>query len=417
MANTIKTLSDGDITRKALSILHNNLVFTKTINREYDDRFARSGAKNGGSLLIREPNQFTIRSGAVMDTQDVTERTQTLTIATQRGVDINFSSVELTLSLDDFAERILEPAMARLAAEVDKVTIANCYPDVWNVAWTTITSKPAHGDLLTARAKLAKGLAPTSDRALMCESLQANSLISAGLSFYNPASELSRQYSRGLLGDFAGFKMYETEMTPTHTRGTATNVTPTVDLSAGTTSIEDGVAVIAMTANLTATYYHPGDTFTVAGLYAVNPETKARYGHLQTWTVTATTTCSAALKEIPVKPTPYTSGAFQNCDIIASHATASNAVICATGAGNDTCGTAGSSYVNALAYHRDAFTFVTADLEMPHGVDFAAREVYDGISLRLVRQYDIVNDKFPCRIDVLFGSKAIRPEWACRIIG
>src|SRR3972149_11890601 len=119
MPNTIKTLSDGDIVRKALLVLHNNLIFTKSINRQYDDRFAVAGAKNGGTLLIREPNQFTVRTGAVMDTQDVTETTQTLTVATQKGVDINFSSAELTLSLDDFSDRILTPAMSRLAADID----------------------------------------------------------------------------------------------------------------------------------------------------------------------------------------------------------------------------------------------------------------------------------------------------------
>ena len=133
MSNTIKTLSSGDITRKALALLHNELVFTKTINKQYDDRFARSGAKNGGTLLIRNPNQFTIRTGQTMDIQDVTESTQTLTVATQLGVDINFSSVELTLSLDDFADRILKPAMSRLAAEVDKTVIEACYPYVNNM--------------------------------------------------------------------------------------------------------------------------------------------------------------------------------------------------------------------------------------------------------------------------------------------
>jgi hypothetical protein len=86
MGNTIKTLGDGAITKKALAILHNKLIFVKGINKEYDSRFAVSGAKIGASLLIREPNQFTVRSGAVMDTQDVTESTQTLTLATQNEV-------------------------------------------------------------------------------------------------------------------------------------------------------------------------------------------------------------------------------------------------------------------------------------------------------------------------------------------
>lgn len=169
MGNTIQTLTAGDITRKALEYLHNNLVFCKAIDRQYDDRFARTGAKNGGYLEIREPNEFTVRTGAVMDAQDVTESTVQLVVATQKGVDVNFSSAELTLSMDDFGERILSPAMARLAAEVEKTVIDNCYVDVWNFENTTFGTKPTVADVLAARAFLQQGLAPTSDRCLIVE--------------------------------------------------------------------------------------------------------------------------------------------------------------------------------------------------------------------------------------------------------
>ena len=407
MAHTIKTLEAGDITRKALSILHNNLVFCKTIDKQYDDRFARSGAKNGGTLLIREPNQFTVRSGAIMDTQDVTESTQTLTVATQKGVDINFSSVELTLSLDDFAERILNPAMSRLAAEVDKTVIAGCYPYVYNFTHTTFGTVPNLADLLQARAKLSKGLAPMSDRVCMTDALAGNGIITAGVNLFHTASEISRQYDTGLLGTIYGFKFYETETTPTHTNGSRTDTTPTVSTTVGITS---GDATITMSAFASSTTYKAGDVFTIAGVYAVNPETKAVYQHLQQFVVTVNVTASATSMTCEVNPTPITSGAKQNCSIKTASATA--AVVNLTAGGS---GAASTGYVNSLAYHKNAFTMVTADLEMPKGVDFAAREVFDGISLRVVRQFDIVNDKFPCRIDVLFGYKTIRPEWATRI--
>jgi hypothetical protein len=407
MANTIKTLSAGDITRKALSILHNNLVFCKTINREYDDRFARSGAKNGGTLLIRNPNQFTIRSGAIMDTQDVTEDTQTLTIATQRGVDINFSSVELTLSLDDFADRILEPAMARLAAEVDKTVIAACYPPVYNHTHTTFGTAPVLGDVLLARNKLAKGLAPTSDRIIMCDAAAANSIITSGVALFNPTTEISRQYDRGVVGQVYGFKFYESEMTPTHTNGSRTDTTPQISTTVGITS---GDATMTMDVFASGTTYAAGDVFTIAGVFAVNPETKAVYPHLQQFAVTALATATTTTMVCEVSPVPVTSGAKQNCSIVT--ASASAVVVNLTAGGS---GAASTGYINSLAYHRDAFTMVTADLEMPRGVDFAAREVYDGISLRVVRNYDITNDKFPCRLDVLFGQLTTRPEWACRI--
>lgn len=407
MSNTIKTLSDGDITRKALQILHNNLVFVKTINREYDNRFARSGAKNGGSLLIREPNQFTVRTGATIDTQDVTESTQTLTVATQKGVDINFSSVELTLSLDDFADRILKPAMTRLAAEVDKTVIAACYPYVYNHTHTAFGTAPVLTDVLKARKKLQRSLTPTNDRYAMVDASAANAIIGAGSAIFNPASEISRQYDQGLIGQVYGFKFYESEMTPTHTNGSRTDATPVVDTS--TTALESGNNEIDMTAFASSTTFAAGDVFTIAGVYAVNPETKVTYDSLMQFSVIEAATATSTTMTATVSPTPVTSGAKQNCAVVVASAAA---VVNLTDGGS---GAASTGYVNSLFYHKDAFTFVTADLELPQGVDFASRKVIDGISLRLVRQYDIVNDKFPCRIDVLFGQKALRPEWACRV--
>lgn len=411
MGNTIKTLSDGDITRKALSILHNNLVFCKTINKQYDDRFARSGAKNGGSLLIREPNQFTVRTGAVMDTQDVSESTQTLTVATQKGVDINFSSVELTLSLDDFSDRILKPAMSRLAAEVDKTVIEACYPYVYKYVQTTAGTAPSIADILKARAELQQGLAPTSDRHMMMGALEINSVLTSNVSLFNPAPEVAREFEMGKVGRMYGFNFWETEMVPTHTAGTRTDTTPTCYTTSTGTSIENGTAYITVTTGSTGTTLTAGDVFIITSVFAVNPETKVTCAWLQQWSVTADTNVTTSGTDWPVSPTPYRSGAKQNC-VVVGGSVASTVLVSST---VKSTGAASAANTNSLAYHKDAFTMVTADLEMPKGVDFAAREVYDGISLRLVRSYDIVNDKFPCRIDVLFGQKTIRPEWACRL--
>jgi hypothetical protein len=415
MANTIKTLSDGDITRKALSLLHNNLVFCKEINKEYDSRFAVSGAKNGGSLLIREPNQFTVRTGAIMDSQDVTESVQTLTVATQKGVDINFSSVELTLSLDDFAERILKPAMARLAADVDATVISGCYPYVYNTVYTTISTVPKLSDILLARARINKGLAPTGDRKFMTEGVAANGIITDGRALFHASSEIERQYTQGLLGEIAGFKFYETEMTPVHTNGDRaagafwvnTSATATAGLVSGTATIK----VFCSTTTAGDSAFKAGDVFTIANVYAVNPETKSRYAHLQQFSVVTDVSITSAGTTVTISPTPVTSGAKQNVSKVSNSA---KAALVVDGAGSN--GVASTNYVTSLGFHKDAFTMVTADLEVPRGVDFAAREVYDGISLRLVRNYDITNDKFPCRIDVLFGYKAIRPEWATRVL-
>lgn len=405
MGNTLSTLSSGDITRKALAILHNNLVFCKSINKQYDDRFARSGAKNGGELLIREPNQFTVRSGAIMDVQDVTESTQTLTVATQKGVDINFSSVELTLSLDDFAERILTPAMSRLAAEVDSTIITACAKDVYNIVYTTIGTAPVLADIQSARAKLSKGLAPTGDRTMLMESLSMNSVVNASNALFNPSPEISKQYDVGLVGHAHGFQFRETEMIPTLTNGSRDDTTPICNTSTGITSEDATVTTTGGTGTLTV-----GDVFTIADVYAVNPETKVRYEHLQQFVVLEAE--SADFTTIEVSPTPITSGAKQNVELVSAGASKALVFVAAGGSG-----TASTGFATNLAFHKNFATMVTADLEMPKGADMAYREVFDGISMRLWRDGDITNDKFPCRIDVLFGHKTLRPEWACRLPG
>lgn len=413
MANTIKTLTAGDITRKALSILHNKLVFVKTINRQYDDRFGRTGAKNGGTLQIRKPNQFTVRTGAVMDAQDVVEETIALVQATQKGVDVNFSSVELTLDLDDFSERILEPAMARLAADIEATVIGDVYKDVYNLVGTPGTTPASLLVALQGRTKLSKGLAPLDgNRSLLYDSLAMQATVDALKGLFQSASEIEKQYEQGIVGRAAGFKWLESEVIPSLTNGTRDDSTPVVNTTEGQ-GITSGTATIAVTGEDASVTIKKGEVFTVAGVFAVNPETKAAYAHLQQFVVTADATADGSGNvTLSVSPTPITSGAKQTVSI--PSAGSGKAVVHVAAGGS---GAASTAYPQFLAYHKDAFTFVTADLEMPKGVDFAARETYDGISLRVVRQYDINNDKFPCRIDVLYGYKAIRPEWACRVTG
>src|SRR4051794_206659 len=121
MANAI--LTPTAVTREALRVLHQKLNFVGSITREYDDSFARQGAKVGDTLKVRLPSQYVVRTGAPLGNggtlNDTTETTADLKEQTQKGVDLNFTSVDLTLALDDFSERILEPAMAVLAANIE----------------------------------------------------------------------------------------------------------------------------------------------------------------------------------------------------------------------------------------------------------------------------------------------------------
>jgi len=398
MANAL--LTPTAVTREALRILHEKLNFVGNINRQYDDSFAKEGAKIGDSLKIRLPNQYEVRDGATLSTQDTTETSTTLQVATQKGVDLNFTSKDLTTDLDDFSKRILDPAMSVLAANIEADAFS-MYKDVWNSVGTVGTTPAGLTPFLDGRTKLNKALAPKdSQRCAIINSEASAATVDALKGLFHDSKEVAKQYREGAMGKTAGLMFFENESTPVHTNGTMGGTA----LVNGASQTGATIAIDGLSASGTVT---AGTTFTLAGVYAVHPETKESYAHLQQFTVTADATASTgAIAALAISPSIITSGATQTV----SGSPADNAAITWQGA-------ASAVIPQNLVFHKDAFTFATADLVMPSGVDFAAREVFDGISMRIVRAYDINNDKFPCRLDVLYGYKAIRPEIASRVVG
>lgn len=413
MGNTFKTTGDGDINRVALASFHNNLKFIKTINRQFDSRFSQTGAKNGGTLLIREPNQFTVRTGAVMDVQDITETTQSLTVAIQKGVDMNFSSIEATMSMDDVEERYLKPAMSRLAADVEYTVLAGVYKNLFLMSGTPATTPASMTAALNAGVKLSQNLAPETDRYILYDSPSMAASVAAMGVYFHKASEQERMFSKGYVGEAANFKWMESNMIPNHTNGTRTDATPITTIggtvSTPTGGIVNGTASIVTTGQTNGQTVKAGDIFTISDVYAVNPETKQVYSHLKQWVITADLTCDAT-DTFAVSPTPYASGAKQNCSIAS---TGAKTIVHVAAGGS---GAASAVYPQCLAYHKDAFTFVSADLYKDPGARMTSN-VIDGISMRLWRGTDIINDKFPTRFDVLFSYKTIRPEHAVRTRG
>jgi hypothetical protein len=390
-------LTPTAVTRKALQILHQKLNFIGAMNRQYDDSFAKSGAKIGDSLKIRLPNQFTVRSGAALSAQNTTETSTTLTVSQQKGVDVEFTSAELTLSMDDFAQRILEPAMAVLAAniEADAFSMVN---DVYNVVNNTGSPSPMTlKALLQGRKVLTDNLAPSSGRKLILNTQDNLDLVDSLKGLFQDSTEIAKQYREGMVGRTAGFgEIYENTLIPTHTTGTAAATSGYLVNGGSQTGS-------TLTVDTGTTTFLVGDVITIAGVYRVHPETKVSTSELQQFVVTANSGTSAT--SLAISPAIVTSGGSQNV----SGSPADNAAISKIG-GN------GTVYKPSLAFHENAFTFATADLVMPQGVDFSAREVYDGISMRIVRQYAISTDTMPCRIDVLYGYKTIRPQIACQIL-
>jgi hypothetical protein len=389
MANTV--LTPTAVTREALRILHQKATFLSSINRQYDDSFAKSGAKIGDSLKIRLPNEYTVTTGAPLALQDTTEVSTTLQVSTQKHVGMNFTSAELTLSMDDFSKRIIEPAMAALVANVEADAL-NMRKDVFNQANNTAAAI-TFANVLAGRRKLNESLAPPGNRHALLSSNDSAGLVDALKGLFQDDGQIAKQYREGYMGRTAGFDFAESTHMANQTRGSGANYV------VNDVAIADGDATVVIGTG-TGTI-KIGEIFTFAGVNAVHPETKADLGYLKQFVVTADV---AAAGNLSFSPALQSTGARQNVSALPANTAAVTIV-----------GTASTNYGQSMVYHEDAFTFATADLVMPKGVDWGAREVFDGVSLRIVRDYDINNDRLPCRVDILYGYKTLRPQLAARL--
>lgn len=398
MPNSI--LTPTAVTREALRILHQKLNFIGNVNRTYDDSFAKTGAKIGDSLKIRLPNQYTVRTGATLSAQDTTEISTTLQVATQKGVDLNFTSVDLTLSLDDFSKRILDPAMSVLAANIESDALSMML-DVYNNV-NNIGAALSFGKVMGSRKVLNDNLAPMdNERAILLNTQDNVDLVDGLKGLFQDSTAIKEQYREGSMGRTGGYNFFENTLIQNQATGTAAAATTYTVNGAVTTN---GATSVVVGPSTTTTTFKKGDVVTFVGCNRVHPESKVDTGVLQQFVVTADYAGGAGT--LNFAPAIYTSGGRQN--VVAAGI--------ANGVAIDKVGGASAIYKPSLAFHKDAFAFATADLIMPGGVDFASRQVLDGISMRIVRQYDINNDKFPCRLDVLYGYKTIRPQLACRIL-
>ncbi|MGL4681296.1 MAG: P22 phage major capsid protein family protein [Plesiomonas shigelloides] len=403
MANSLLTIDM--ITRKSLEILENNLVILRNCNKEYDDSFAVEGAKIGSTLRIRLPDRALVTDGAALQVQDDNEQFTTLTVSSQKHIGINFTSAELTMQLDDFAERVLKPRISQLASSVD-ADVANAYKSIFNTVGTPGTTPATALVLLQAQQKLNESATPMSPRYATVNPAANAGLVNGLSGFFNPAGTISRQFKTGMMGEgVLGYdEMNMSQSIVNHTTGSRAGtilVNGAVSTQGQATISIDGLT--GATDTVTA-----GDVFTIAGVYAVNPQTRLSTGSLQQFVVTAAQTgASNALANMAISPPMYT----------ASNALATIDAFPADNAAVTFVGTASTVYPQNLVYHKNAITLATADLLLPQGVDMASRQVHNGISMRIVRQYDINNDRMPCRVDVLYGYNTIRPPMACRIWG
>jgi predicted pyridoxine 5'-phosphate oxidase superfamily flavin-nucleotide-binding protein len=403
MANSILTIDM--ITRKALEILENNLVLTRNVNRQYDDSFAVEGAKIGSTLRIRLPDRALVTDGAALQVQDDNEQFTTLTVASQKHIGVNFTSAELTMQLDDFADRVLKPRISQLAASID-ADVANAYKQIYSSVGTPGTTPATSLVLLQAQQKLNEYAVPMNTRYATVNPAANAGLVEGMKGLFNPVDTISRQFKNGMMGQ--GVLGYDeinmSQSIKQHTTGSR-NVTGTVTTTVSTEG-QSTINLSGLGANATIA---AGDVFTIAGRFSVNPQTRETTGALQQFVVTAAVTADGSGNATGVQISPAIYTAANALATVSSFPTASDVTTFV--------GAASTSYPQNLIYQKDAITFATADLLLPQGVDMASRAVHNGISLRVVRQYDINNDRMPCRIDVLYGFNTIRAPMAVRLWG
>ena len=410
MSNNLLTISK--ITNEALMVLENELTFTGQVDRNYDDQFAVVGAKIGQTVNVRRPGRFLGAVGPNLVVEDFNETSVPVTLSTQFQVSTQFTTQDLALSLDMFSDRILKPAIATVANKMDRDGLLVAKNNTANIVGTAGTAPTGLITYLTAAAYLDSEGAPRDGRrSVTIEPFTSSTIVDSLKGLFVPTEQISSQYTKGLMGrDSGGMNWYMDQNVVSQTFGSYASATLSCNVTTATGFLTSGWAYssnITIGATSAAATLNQGDTFTIAGVFAVNPQNRQSYGKLRNFVVQSTTAIgSGGTATVTVVPAVITAGQFQNVSV--------------TSSGSQTVTPFNNTGVTSpqnILMHRNAFTLACADLELPEGVHFAGRasDKELGLSIRVVRQYTINNDSIPTRLDVLYGWAPLYPELACRI--
>lgn len=414
MPNTL--ITPDLIAKEALMQLENNLVAANCVHREYKKEFTGG---QGDTVSIRKPVKFYTADGATRVNQDVEEKTTSITINQRKHVSWKFATVDLTLSVEEYSERYIKPAMITLANTVDR-SIMGLYSSVWNAVGTPGTTPSSYAAVAAAAQRLDEMAVMTDSRHMLLNPEAEYAVLGNQITLEAVGNVKKTAYEESQLGRIAKFSAYGTQNVPNHQVGIATG-TPLVNGgSQGVTYANAVGSNWSQTLNTdgwtnsTTGILRKGDVFTIAGVFAVNPVPgegatgKQQMPYLQQFTVLADADSGASTgpAALTISPPIIASGPFQTV----SAAPADNAAITVLGTG-------GTVYPQNLGFHRNAFALVTVPLEMPDGAAFKARESHNGLSVRVVKDYDIDSDEDVIRLDILYGTKSIFPDLACRLFG
>jgi hypothetical protein len=416
MANSLLTAQW--VARKALVLLHAKANMTGRTNRDYQSLLPGpiQGVILGQQLSVRLPFQYVGRKGATMNAENSVQRFATLNVTNQRGVDINFTSVERAMQLNNFEEQVLEPAMAKVAAliEIDVAALTNSVPKFVGAFNTSVSFQT----VLQAERFLTETLAPEDDRRTLTANPQASyEFVLDNKGLFNPESTISDQWLEGVIADkVAGFVGFRNTKLPAHTIGVVASSTPVVN-GAGQGNTGVGNAFVSSTNLVTsgwnsgATTLNAGDVITIAGVNDVDPESKISLGRLKQFVINTTISDTAGAITASISPAIITGGAYQNVDF----GPANSAVI--TVMGGPVASVSGALVKQSLAWYKDAIVFANPPmLDLSQLVKFTAQESFEGYNIRFAQQWDPNNDLLPARIDTISGEVLAYPELAVRLI-
>lgn len=386
MANSFLTTSL--ITKEILSALRQKLTFLRKINMEYDDKFAVTGAKVGNSIDIRVPTHSKIRSGRIMDAGTMADKVVPLAITDQSGIDLVWNSSDMALSIDDFRARYLEQPLADLASVIESTVLSRALPFAANFV-ANADGKLDISDALLANKLLSDNLAPAK-RFMVTNTSGTIQVVKSAQALFNNQQRVGDQYEDGIMVRASGFDWFESTNMPSQAYGTSA-IPGTYDINGTVTDGATSIPVDTGTGTILA-----GQHVTFAGVFAVNPATKVSTGVLRTFVVT--TDYAGGAGNLQISPAVQLAGAEQNVTALP-----------ADGADVAVLGDTTQTGVN-LGFARDFLTFASVDLPLPENKD-ASRMTLDGLSLRMIRDYDTINDQFLNRVDILWGSAVLRPEF------
>lgn len=388
-------LTPAIITKETLVILENNLVSAAKVNRQFENQFV----KIGSTLTVRKPNRFTVTNGPGLQIQNITEPSTSITISNQQHVDFQFTSQDLTMIIEEFSERYLKPAAATLANSIDYGVLTN-YLQVQNVVGTPGTPPNNFSFLAAVGQRMDEGAVPQDGRVLVLNPA-AYWAMANGLSTLYVRS-VAEPALKGFLAAIANFEIYMDQNIQSQLTGAFAG-TGVVN---GANQTGSQIVTNGWAAGIPG-LFNVGDVVTFAGVFAINPQSRQTTGSLQDFVLTAPANSDGSGNStLSIYPSITTTGAYQT--VSASPANLAR-VQYAGGA------SASTNYAQNLGFVRDAFGLVTVPMELPQGVDFAAREMYKNISMRIIRAYDINNDVFPARVDILWGTSTFYPELSVRL--